>query len=1484
MPWYPGQEEDDGVVGRKVGRLANPGSVAGSTVRPRPFTRDDWLKACNEHILEGFLADRTRKMLGHLQEGGLAAAIAAPGMSPFGGVLDGATNVVLSVPEVIEPETGETVAATVFYTTNGSDPRLVGGGVSKTAVAYAAPFGLAKNSMVRARAYHAGRWSALVEAAFEVSSSFGPLRITEIHYNPPTEVGDNGEFIELQNTGTVELNLSGVRLSDGIDFVFPTGSRLAPGAYAVVARHPATFASQHGFEPFGPFSGRLSNDGETIVLSSAAGNRISSLKYDDGYDWPTAPDGFGHSVVYAGRGDSDEGENWFASGALGGTPGAGEAVPVEVMPVVVNEVVADAGEVLIELRNVTAEAVGLGDWKLMSGATTKTLGASLVMPPNGRLVLQGSDLEGLVLNGVGGMVALQRSVGSGLRRDAVHRFDHGPLKEEVSYARQVTSERREFFPEQISASAGVEETGPKASGIRIVEIHYQPQETTMGGGAALEPDLEFIELQNVTDDPIDLAGYRMAGVTLVFPVGAVVPARGLAMVAMVEPGVFRERYEIDAGVPVFGPATGSLDRDGDRVAIEAAVTVVAGAAFSVMEEVRYDRARPWSAMAAGRGHSLQRYGFGGYSAEPGSWGSGVPTPGVVNVVNEPPVVSLRALDGQPGARLREYEAVASDRDGVVSRIEFLVNGAVVVERVSSPARFAYALTRGIHDVWVRVTDDEGAVTLSDVITLNAETRPEGAGEGLTAEYFANPDLAGVPTHVETVSELGGDWFHVDPAPGVSRVGFSLRYRGQFMPRRTGAHSFVFLATGGLRVRIGGQVVVDDWEDPLTIEPRRFTVPVPLTATEVTDLVVEYRDSDGLAHLSVRLQEPGLFDEGALLPALLYLPSQDVNAVAVGMPVGIERRYLRQKVVYPLRLLNAPVPDEAVVWSIAGGSLPNGLGLSGDGTLSGVCRAAGEFEFRVRAMLPDARVFERALMMRVVDRAIEVPRVRIVTPKALVVTTRGADLMASGSAISSKGIAAVYYTLNGGVRHRLPGAAFWSVMLRSSEGLLGGRNELAVQAEDEEGRVSSEVSLNFVRQYPSPLTVETRGAGSLTKGFMGITTRTVGKDYVITAVPAPGFLFSHWSGDVNGGEPRLAFTMRDDMRIVANFLVSPFTEATGRYTGLLENEARKSQNTRLRLKLTLGLQGEVSGVANYDCTSFSIRGRLSPEGVVSLGSFDPKTGRHLGLSLAFDAVTGAITASSEVFLDGGSIVMSDTLRREQAKPDVAMVGRWNVLLPPNGSSPQGHGFMSLTVGARGGVTVSGRLPSGVAFTDATMLTVEGEAPIYARLGFEATSTRKESLTGVAQFPAGRNTILRGRFLWAAALDPFLPLSELFAHELESEGSLWRPLGRGMSFLQGPALEIRVNGGGLAMPIVEAMGFSTATTYVVNATSGETIRLSVNRSLGSVTGSLSLPAGGGRLKRVLSWRGLAHPAMNRVGGFFRETDGSVGNVMVGPVLVP
>lgn len=70
------------------------------------------------------------------------------------------------------------------------------------------------------------------------------LRITEIMYNPAG--GNNYEFIELTNTGGITLDLSGVVFFDGIDFTFPPGSTLAPGAEVVLVRNAVAFEDRYG--------------------------------------------------------------------------------------------------------------------------------------------------------------------------------------------------------------------------------------------------------------------------------------------------------------------------------------------------------------------------------------------------------------------------------------------------------------------------------------------------------------------------------------------------------------------------------------------------------------------------------------------------------------------------------------------------------------------------------------------------------------------------------------------------------------------------------------------------------------------------------------------------------------------------------------------------------------------------------------------------------------------------------------------------------------------------------------------------------------------------------------------------------------------------------------------------------------------------------------------------------------------------------------
>ncbi len=49
------------------------------------------------------------------------------------------------------------------------------------------------------------------------------------------------EFLEFKNTGDSNINLSGLKITNGIDYTFPAGGVLKPGGYYVVVRDPAEF-------------------------------------------------------------------------------------------------------------------------------------------------------------------------------------------------------------------------------------------------------------------------------------------------------------------------------------------------------------------------------------------------------------------------------------------------------------------------------------------------------------------------------------------------------------------------------------------------------------------------------------------------------------------------------------------------------------------------------------------------------------------------------------------------------------------------------------------------------------------------------------------------------------------------------------------------------------------------------------------------------------------------------------------------------------------------------------------------------------------------------------------------------------------------------------------------------------------------------------------------------------------------------------------
>jgi hypothetical protein len=293
----------------------------------------------NNRLTNIYFPVRTNNVLAQLRTRSLYPALNAAEVRNFASnVLLGSQTVAAGTQvkfTLLSPApAGTTSAGTIYYTTDGSDPRVTySGAIGATATAYVlnTPIAINATTVFKVRVLNGAIWSALNECTLRVGGPDTGVRITELHYNPSNaHGGSSAEFIELFNTSNQAVDISGW-FFDGVDFVVPAGTTIGAGSRLVIANNnaPATFAAQFpGVSVLGYFSGNLSNDGERIALMDGTGKTIVSVNYDDGGLWPTTPDGSGPSLeIIDPHGDPDSHLNWKASAAAKGTPGAPNSAP-----------------------------------------------------------------------------------------------------------------------------------------------------------------------------------------------------------------------------------------------------------------------------------------------------------------------------------------------------------------------------------------------------------------------------------------------------------------------------------------------------------------------------------------------------------------------------------------------------------------------------------------------------------------------------------------------------------------------------------------------------------------------------------------------------------------------------------------------------------------------------------------------------------------------------------------------------------------------------------------------------------------------------------------------------------------------------------------------------------------------------------------------------------------------------------------------------
>jgi hypothetical protein len=549
----------------------------------------------------------------------------------------------------------------ILYTTDGSDPRLHGGGDAPSKLTYGSSFTLTESTQIKARIkYSPSNWSALNEATFAVGPVAENLRITEIMYN----VDDpNHEYIELKNIGGSALNLNLVKFTDGIDFTFPSIS-LPAGAYCVVVRNAASFALRYpSFSGLiaGEFVGAINNAGERIELVDALGQVIHNFRFKDG--WYPITDGADFSLNIIDPTNSDPNsweyaEYWQPSSVAGGTPAAGDSGHVASPgDIVINEVMThtdNAPQDWIELHNTTGSTIDITGWFLSDDDDNFKryeigVSGSVTIPPNGYKVFTeddhfgnegdpGSDVQ-FALKELGETVYLCSGSGGALAGGFCVQEDFDAAENGVSFGRHIKSATAGYdvdFVALNSPTSGSVNNDPNVGPIVITEIMYHPASNNYA---------EYVEIRNISGTTVPLDDWLLTdetgGIEYYIPSGTSL-GNGDYLLLTKNEDALNEEFS-PAAVMILEWLEGRLSNGGEKIEIQKPgtpepsgfvpyirvdrVNYSDGSHGENFRELGYNDPWPTSPDIGVPRMSLHRVVDGDYGNDVANWTAATPSPG-----------------------------------------------------------------------------------------------------------------------------------------------------------------------------------------------------------------------------------------------------------------------------------------------------------------------------------------------------------------------------------------------------------------------------------------------------------------------------------------------------------------------------------------------------------------------------------------------------------------------------------------------------------------------------------------------------------------------------------------------------------------------------------------------------------------------------------------------------------------------------------------
>lgn len=225
-------------------------------------------------------------------------------------------------------------------------------------------------------------------------AGFRDIVINEFMADPTPVVGlADAEFVELYNTSSNYIDITGWKLGDAASFGTVGQHIMGPGQYAVLTSTGSAplFAFYPNVVAVTSFPS-LNNAGDDIILQNAALETIDQLTYDIGWYQDVAKDDGGYSLEQINPFAScTDRSNWRASAhPLGGTPSAQNSVfdtaPDTLGPSLGNVVVLAPQSVQLNMSEaLTAGSVSAAN--ILMEPTATVASANTVSPANNSIVV-----------------------------------------------------------------------------------------------------------------------------------------------------------------------------------------------------------------------------------------------------------------------------------------------------------------------------------------------------------------------------------------------------------------------------------------------------------------------------------------------------------------------------------------------------------------------------------------------------------------------------------------------------------------------------------------------------------------------------------------------------------------------------------------------------------------------------------------------------------------------------------------------------------------------------------------------------------------------------------------------------------------------------------------------------------------------------------------------------------------------------------------